>query len=133
MSQRILVADHNPDVAESALSLLQLGGFEAMAVRSGREAIEAARQFQPHVAMLDICMPDMDGYQAAVALRREHVAPHRLILVAHTALSEPDDIERVRQAGFNFHVVKPLADPLCDLIASFLAEPDHRRDLQRRP
>lgn len=133
MQHRILVADDNLDVAESASALLSLDGYSVIAVHDGRQAIEIARTFHPHLAILDISMPVVDGYEAARALRREHMAGHRLILVAHTAMVQRVDVEQARLAGFNYHLAKPVVGYIfCDLIGSYLLEGDDKRDLQRR-
>ena len=118
--RRVLVADDNEDAADTTAELLRLKGHEVMAVYNGLQAVEAARLFQPDVAVLDINMPVMDGYEAAVELRKQHGATRRLLLIALTGRTDPLDKERSRQAGFDRHLTKPApGEDLCSLIASF--------------
>jgi CheY-like chemotaxis protein len=105
---RVLVADDDPDTADSTVEVLRLDGHDVRAVYDGRQAVEIAKTFRPHLVILDINMPVMDGYEAASALRKEFNDPD-LILVAHTSLTKPDDSDRVRRAGFNHYLHKPPA------------------------
>lgn len=117
---RILVADNNFDTADSTAELLRLDGHEVRAVYDGRQAVEAARTFRPHLVILDINMPVMDGYEAAAALRKE-LADARFVLVAFTSLAQPADVDRVRRAGFDHYLGKPAANgELAALVANFL-------------
>ncbi len=116
---RVLVVDDDEDVADTTSSLLELSGHEVQVAYNGRQAVEKARSFQPSLIILDITMPEMDGYQAARLLRLEHAAP--LMLVAHTGLAQAQDVENARQAGFDYHLVKPAqADRLLALAEASL-------------
>ena len=77
---RVLVADDNVDAANALAMLLDLSGHEVRVVFDGREAVEAALQWPPDAAILDICMPGLDGYEVAAALRRG--LAHPAVLVA---------------------------------------------------
>ena len=105
---RVLVADDDHDTADSTADLLRFDGYEVRAVYDGRQALETARTFRPHVVILDINMPVMDGYEAATALRKES-SDLELVLIAHTSLTRPEDMERVKRAGFDHYVSKPPA------------------------
>jgi CheY-like chemotaxis protein len=105
---RILVADDNSDAADSIAELLRSSGHEVRAVYDGRQAVEASRVFRPHLVILDINMPVMDGYEAAAALRRESTDAE-LVLIAHTSLARPSDADRFRRAGFDHYLGKPAA------------------------
>jgi hypothetical protein len=70
-SRRVLVADDNEDAAEATADVLRLGGYEVMIAYDGKQAVKVARVFQPDVAILDINMPVMDGYE--VALEIDHL------------------------------------------------------------
>ncbi len=74
---------------------------------TGREAVEAARQLQPRVILLDIHLPDMDGYEVAAALRGDP-ATRDIPIVAVSADAMPTDVERGRAAGFASYVTKPI-------------------------
>jgi CheY-like chemotaxis protein len=101
---RVLVADDDRDTADSTALLLRLHGHQALAVYDGKQAIDLARTFRPEVAVLDINMPLIDGYEVAALLRAEHPSKPHLVLIANTARAHRDDVERAREAGFDFHV-----------------------------
>ncbi|HEY4100933.1 MAG TPA: PAS domain S-box protein [Gemmatimonadales bacterium] len=105
-SQRILVVDDNRDSAESLGLLLRLLGAEVSVAYSGPEALVAIESVKPAVAILDIGMPQMDGYQLARAIRAEPLL-NDVILVALTGWGQDDDRALSRAAGFDHHLVKP--------------------------
>ena len=99
--------------------LLQDIGHDAAYVCDPAEALGLARTFRPEIALLDIGMPSIDGYELARAFRRtpELVAVR---LVALTGRSERGDYKRSREAGFDAHVVKPADIPMLkSIIAQF--------------
>ncbi|HET9314888.1 MAG TPA: ATP-binding protein, partial [Vicinamibacteria bacterium] len=104
--RRILVADDNARAADSLALLLRLDGHEVETAYQGLEAVTAAARFQPRVALLDIGMPDLNGYDAARRIRER--AGESVYLVAITGLGTPEDRERARDAGFDAHLVKPV-------------------------
>jgi CheY-like chemotaxis protein len=108
-AHRILVADDNRDAADSLAAMLRLGGHEVSVAYDGREALRLAESFRPEVALLDIGMPRMNGYETAQALRQQQDST-LLTLFALTGWGQPDDKRRSRAAGFDHHFVKPL-DP----------------------
>ena len=103
---RVLVADDNHDAAESLALLLRALGSDVSVAHDGMEAVEKARAFRPHVVLLDIGMPRLDGYGAAREMRRDP-ALSAARLVALTGWGQDDDRRRVREAGFDDHLVKP--------------------------
>jgi PAS domain S-box-containing protein len=105
---RLLIVDDNEDAAESLLMLLQLHGHDAHVVHSGMDALERARSLAPDVVLLDIGLPDLDGYQVAERLRREHDG-RTPWLVAITGFGADEDRRRAQEAGFDRHLVKPVA------------------------
>ena len=118
--RRILIADDNRDAADSAAILLRLAGYDARAVYGGAEAVLLARAFSPDVAILDINMPRVDGYDVAGALIAESAHNQRPFLIALSALSSADDVRRSLDAGFDHHVVKPAASgAVVNLIEAF--------------
>lgn len=123
-SPRILVVDDHHDAADTTAELFRMyGSYEVQAAYNGKEAVEVARSFCPDVVVLDLNMPVMDGYEAAKLLRGEQAPQSRLLLVAMTGRSEPEDIERAATVGFDHHFCKPLTGlKLFDLVASFFAE-----------
>lgn len=106
---RVLVADDNRDSAELSAALLALWGHDAVTGHSGREALELAERHRPHVALLDIGMPDLNGYEVASAIRNAEWGAGTL-LVAVTGWGREEDRQRARGAGFDHHLTKPI-DP----------------------
>jgi two-component system CheB/CheR fusion protein len=105
----VLVVDDHPDAVESMASVLQLQGHDVRVAQNGLAAIEMAHSFRPSVVLLDIGLPDMDGYAIA---RRLRSAPetHDCVLVALTGYGQPEDRLRSKVNGFDHHLVKPI-DP----------------------
>jgi PAS domain S-box-containing protein len=106
--KRVLVADDNADAAESLKMMLQLLGHEVQAVDDGEQALAAARQFRPHVVILDIGMPRLDGLSAARQLRAMPNGAD-FTLVALTGWGQPQDRHESAAAGFDHHFVKPVS------------------------
>jgi two-component system, chemotaxis family, CheB/CheR fusion protein len=104
--RRLLVVDDNVDAADSLAELLRLAGHQAVAVYGAREAIERAVEFDGDVILLDIGLPEMDGYEVARRLRAE-VANSDLRLVALTGYGQEENRQRSRDAGFDHHLLKP--------------------------
>ena len=104
---RILVVDDNDDAADTLALLLNLMGHETRTAHDGIEAIEVADQFHPDVALLDIGMPKMNGYETARKLR-EDGRRREMLLVALSGWGQETDRVRSRNAGFDFHLVKPV-------------------------
>lgn len=109
-SRRVLVADDNKDGAESLAMLITASGHQVFIANSGPEALQMAATHQPHIAILDIGMPGMDGYQVANRIRSEPWGIH-MTLIAVTGWGQEEDKKRSRQAGFDHHLTKP-ADPI---------------------
>ncbi|MBA3356505.1 MAG: response regulator [Pyrinomonadaceae bacterium] len=102
-----LVVDDVADVREMLSVLLTYGGYEVVTADSGFAAIDAARQHKFDVIISDICMPGMNGYDLARALR---ALPgyEKVPMVAVTGFSISDDCRRSLEAGFNAHLTKPI-------------------------
>jgi two-component system CheB/CheR fusion protein len=111
--RRVLVVDDNVDAARSLTLLLSLWGHEVVAVHDGPEAITAALAQRPEVVLLDIGLPQMDGYEVAYRLRNapELSGSVRPLIVAMTGYGQDEDRRRSRDAGFDHHMVKPLNLP----------------------
>ena len=103
---RVLVVDDNEDGGETMRTLVELMGPQARLARDGAGALEIAAAFDPHLILLDIGMPGMDGYETATRLRA--LPGMRARLVAVTGYGSAQDRQRALQAGFHDHFVKPL-------------------------
>ncbi|HVW70239.1 MAG TPA: response regulator [Steroidobacteraceae bacterium] len=114
--RRILVADDNNDALESLATLLQLSGHEVYTAANGAVALESAEQHRPEVALLDIGMPKLDGYEVARRIRAQPWG-QGITLVALTGWGQDSDRRRSQEAGFDSHLVKPLdLDKLTELL-----------------
>ena len=118
MHVRILIADDNRDAADTMGMLLELGGHEVIVAHSGNQALELGRQRRPDVVILDIGMPDLNGYDVARTARNEEWGKSAY-LIALTGWGQAEDKERARLAGFDRHLTKPV-DP--DLVEEILKQ-----------
>lgn len=114
---RILIAEDLADLAESLAFMLRLQGYEVELASDGVAAIHLACVFRPDVALLDIGMPKLDGFEAAWYIRQKRGNDVRLI--ALTAWNREQDKARAAQAGFDLHLTKPVD---LDLLMKLLAE-----------
>ena len=113
---RILVVDDSVDSAETLGELLKIWGYDVRLAHDGPGAVAAARDYRPEVVLLDIGLPEMDGFAVAAQLREEGIGGR--MLVALTGYGEQKDRDRAQQAGFDHHLVKPIdPDTLQKLIA----------------
>jgi CheY-like chemotaxis protein len=120
----VLVVDDNRDVAESTATLLQIAGHDVHVAYDGLGAIETAARVRPQLALIDIGLPGIDGYEVARRLRRDPRHEGTWIC-ALSGYDTQHDRERSRDAGFDHHFVKPL-DParLEEALASLTAARD---------
>jgi CheY-like chemotaxis protein len=106
---RILIADDNRDAAESLGMLLKLSGHEIEIAHSGGAAFAVAGTFRPQIGIIDIGMPDMNGYEVVRRIRHEAWG-EKMTLIAVTGWGQADDKRRALAAGFDQHMTKPV-DP----------------------
>jgi two-component system CheB/CheR fusion protein len=104
---RILVADDVPDAAEALSILLKIEGYEVSVALGGSDAIAMAQSVRPDVAVLDIGMPIIDGYEVARTLRREEWG-EAIHLIALTGRDDNASKKTAAAAGFQRYVVKPI-------------------------
>jgi PAS domain S-box-containing protein len=107
VSRRIVVADDNEDAANSLSMILSLLGYEVRTAYDGRQAVEAAADFQPDVVFLDIGMPRLNGYDAARQIRNQPGGGD-IMLIAITGWGQKEDRDQAKTAGFDHHLVKPV-------------------------
>jgi CheY-like chemotaxis protein len=107
--RRVLIADDNQDAAESLSMLLRLSGHDVLVAHTGVDALNVVREERPDVAVLDIGMPDLSGYEVARRVRLEPWG-QKIILIALTGWGQENDKRRAQAAGFDHHFTKPV-DP----------------------
>ncbi|MFD1141227.1 PAS domain S-box protein [Larkinella insperata] len=104
---RILVVDDNQDSATTLTMLLKLKGHEVQTRYGGRAGLEAAGNVKPQVIILDIGMPEMDGYETCRQIR-QHDWGKEMVIVALTGYGQEDDKRKAQEAGFDGHLIKPV-------------------------
>jgi PAS domain S-box-containing protein len=118
----VLVADDNRDAADTLALLLDMDGYETAVAHGGLQALDEIRRNRPDAAILDIGMPDLNGYEVARRIREEKWG-RNLFLLAITGWGHPDDVARAKAAGFDEHLTKPVdADNVVRLLARYLAD-----------
>jgi two-component system CheB/CheR fusion protein len=105
--KRILVVDDNHDQAHTLGMLLKLMGHEVRLAHDGPSGLAEAREFAPEVALVDIGLPGMSGYEVARHIRQDEKLRH-ILLMAQTGWGQEEDRQRSREAGFDHHIVKPI-------------------------
>lgn len=120
--RRVLVVDDNRDAADSTALLLQAAGHEVRTAYTGTTALAAAATWRPHAILLDIGLPEMDGYEIAQRLRSDPNL-RTICLIALTGYGQNIDRARSVEAGFDVHLVKPV-DPtqLRDVVSSAIGD-----------
>jgi signal transduction histidine kinase/DNA-binding response OmpR family regulator len=129
--KRILVVDDNADAAESIAVLMQIDGHEVKTVTDAMQALACLNTFAPQVAIIDIGLPSMNGYELAAGIRANRSLPKPL-LIALTGYGQAEDFDRSRDAGFDHHFVKPAEMQAIQAVidaASEDAEVEERRTL----
>jgi signal transduction histidine kinase len=114
--RRVLIVEDNTDVRESLRTLLELAGHKIFEADSGLSGVQCALANQPDVALIDIGLPGIDGYEVARRIRSASEA-QGMMLIALTGYGLPEDRFRAKQAGFDAHLVKPVnLNRLADLL-----------------
>jgi CheY-like chemotaxis protein len=103
---QVLVIEDNPDGRETLRQLLELTGYRVDVAADGAEGVQLALARPPRVAVIDIGLPHLDGYQVARRLRE--ALGSKVFLIACTAYSQPEDRRQAREAGFDAYLVKPV-------------------------
>lgn len=105
--RRILVVDDNHDSADSLATMLQLMGHDTELAHDGLEAVERAETYRPDLVLLDIGLPQINGYEAARRIREHQWGKHMLV-IALTGWGQEEDKRRAMEAGFDHHLTKPV-------------------------
>jgi signal transduction histidine kinase/ActR/RegA family two-component response regulator len=126
---KILVVDDSLDAADTCATVLELSGHEVQTAYSGRRALELARTFRPHALLLDIGLPDVNGYELARTIRAAPWA-EGMVLIAVTGWGQDEDRRRALEAGFDHHLTKPIAAETLESLLQSLGSEFHgaRRD-----
>jgi signal transduction histidine kinase/ActR/RegA family two-component response regulator len=114
--ERVLVVDDNEDAAETLAELLELWGYQAIIAHDGETGLQVARRFAPEIAILDIGLPRMDGYELARRLRTseqdeagwQQDEESSTLLIALTGYGQEEDRRKALEAGFDHHFTKPV-------------------------
>jgi PAS domain S-box-containing protein len=116
---KILVVDDNRDAADTCAMLLEASGHHVQTAYTGRQALELARTFYPHALLLDIGLPDIDGYRLARQIRATPWG-RSAVLVAVTGWGQEEDRRRAVEAGFDKHLVKPISAEMVESVLQSL-------------
>jgi DNA-binding response OmpR family regulator len=111
---RVLVVDDCSDTAHVCAKLLRLSGFEVAVALGGFEALKLASEFHPRITLLDIGLPDIDGFEVARRLRAD-AKFKAMTLIAFTAFASEKIRSRANEGDFDHFLVKPM--PFADLLA----------------
>ncbi len=104
---RVLVVDDSPDIRHTCALLLQHLGFDVRTASNGHDALRVAAEFHPRVALLDIGLPDLDGYEVARRIRAD-LTLQMMTVIAITAYGNEENRRRAKAAGFDHYLVKPV-------------------------
>jgi PAS domain S-box-containing protein len=122
--RRVLVVDDNRDAAELLAEMLSLAGHVTQVAHDGPAALAAAPAFAPHVILLDLGLPGMDGYEVARQLRSGGPPTRHTVLIALTGWGSAEDKRRSAEAGFDYHLTKPVQlSAITEVLARSLAQP----------
>jgi CheY-like chemotaxis protein len=105
--RRVLIADDNRDAADSLAMLLEVVGHSVEVVNDGQQALASIEALRPEVALLDIGMPEVDGYEVARRVRLDSRFK-KMLLIAVTGWGQESDKARAAAAGFDLHFTKPI-------------------------
>jgi CheY-like chemotaxis protein len=102
----VLVVEDNLDTAGALEESLQQWGYPSRICTTGKEALSLSPSFRPHIVLIDIGLPDIDGWELALELRRQQ-PDEPPVFIAITAHGEQNDFQRSQSAGISYHLVKP--------------------------
>jgi CheY-like chemotaxis protein len=108
LPERVLVVDDNADCLSTTAELLRMSGCEVRTATNGADAVAAVQVFSPEVILLDLAMPDMDGYAVAKAIRAD-AGNAGIFIAAVTGLGRSEDKARSAANGVDIHLIKPVA------------------------
>jgi len=130
-TRRVLIADDNKDAADSLGILFEIDGHEVRVAHGGHAALALAQTFRPDVALLDIGMPELSGYEVAAALRKEPWGK-AIYLIALTGWGQESDRRQSKEAGFDRHLTKPIDMEALLVVLTDLPPPDTEAGLENK-
>ena len=117
--RRVLIVEDNADARQPLADLCTLWGHDVRVAPDCTQGLAVAAAHHPHIAFVDIGLPDRDGYELARSLRQSPDGQD-MVIVAFTGYGAPRDRELAREAGFDLHVVKPVDAPRIRRLLEFL-------------
>lgn len=117
MALKVLLVEDNQDNQDLMRFLLERNGYQVVTALNGRLAIETARREQPDVVLMDLTMPEMNGWEAAAAMKADPSLAH-IPLIAVTAHTLPGDRRKTLEAGFDNYISKPINVKMFDHIVA---------------
>ena len=120
MAHRVLAVDDDPVIQRLLEVNLEMEGYEVRLASDGLQAVDAAREFRPHVILLDVMMPNMDGWEACATIKQDADFAQTPVVFL-SARAQDADVERGSELGAAAYITKPF-DPidLLDLIAELV-------------
>ncbi len=122
-AMRVLIVEDEADTADALQLILTMIGHEVQTAHSGMAALQAVKDHRPDVILLDIGLPDLNGYQVAERLRETPDAMKQVVLVAMTGYGQAEDRRRAVRAGFDYHMVKPFDPQRLEQLLTQIAKP----------
>ena len=113
--RRVVVIEDNPDIRETLSMLLDMWGHEVVLAADGRSGVDRVLEERPDVALIDVGLPGMNGYEVAREIRK-HIPDGALRLIAVTGYGQPSDREAAAQAGFDRHLLKPIEPEILERV-----------------
>jgi len=122
MNLRVLLVEDNYDNYEMVRFLLERAGYTVIGARTGREAVTAAKEHKPDVILMDLSLPEMDGWEAAREIKNDPEITN-IPLIALTAHTLPGDRKKALESGFDDYISKPINVPaFYDIVKDVLNE-----------
>lgn len=122
MKKKVLVVDDSQPILELASTMLKLLGYEPLKASTGVEALRALKQQSPDLALLDVILPDMDGFKICQHIRNDETLKKMPVFMV-SAKKTSEDVERGQQAGADEYVTKPFKSmEMAQLIKSYIGD-----------
>ncbi|MFQ5888356.1 MAG: response regulator transcription factor [Candidatus Hydrothermarchaeales archaeon] len=108
MSKRILLVDDEIDIRSVYTKMLEKEGYEVATAKDGKKALEKLSEFKPHLVILDIMMPGMDGWEVAKKIRKDQVLGDIPIIILSVKSEIEDKVKSIEEAKTDRHLAKPI-------------------------